>query len=557
MLRVYTYMRPRGITLLGPNCPGALSPGVANVGIIPAQVFAPGPDRAGVALGHADLPDRQGAGRCSASATRRSSASAATRSSGQSFIDVLERFEADPETELVVMVGEIGGDEEEKAADYIAEHMTKPVVAYIAGFPAPPGKTMGHAGAIISGSSGTAAAKKEALEARGVRVGDQPDRGRRSWRPRRPRSCSHGDGGSPSPAASRRPTCCPSPTSRGRPAGARARPCRRARVRARRLRAAAGVGRPPLRRRRPARVLWSTARCRASCSWRRPVPGAGAGGRRGADLRSHADPAPVRRRRSSRSPWGRRDGRRRASRRRSTGRAAAGLVYMIPNFQNPSGVTLSRAKRRRVVALAREHGFLVLEDDPYGVLRFEGEREPRCTSSTAPATSSTRRRSRRPSRPASAPATWCCRSSWLRRSAELANTYIAPNIAVRGDRRPVLPRRARSSPTWSGRRSARERRDAMEQALREHFPEGSSWTTPRGGYFYWVTCRRGSTPPRRWPRRPRPASRTCRHRVHRLRARPALARAAGVQRGAARPDPRGDRAARRRAGRLGRRTAAV
>jgi succinyl-CoA synthetase alpha subunit len=93
---------------------------------------------------------------------------------GSSFIDVLERFEADPETDLVVMVGEIGGDEEEKAGAFISEHMHTPVVAYIAGFQAPPGKTMGHAGAIISGSSGTAQAKKEALEARGIRVGSSP-----------------------------------------------------------------------------------------------------------------------------------------------------------------------------------------------------------------------------------------------------------------------------------------------------------------------------------------------------------------------------------------------
>ena len=93
---------------------------------------------------------------------------------GSSFLDVLARFEADPETEYVVMVGEIGGEEEEKAAAFIEEKMTKPVVAYIAGFTAPPGKTMGHAGAIISGSSGTAQGKKEALEARGVRVGTTP-----------------------------------------------------------------------------------------------------------------------------------------------------------------------------------------------------------------------------------------------------------------------------------------------------------------------------------------------------------------------------------------------
>jgi succinyl-CoA synthetase alpha subunit len=93
---------------------------------------------------------------------------------GSSFIDVLERFETDHETELIVLVGEIGGDEEEKAARFVQERVTKPVIAYIAGFSAPPGKTMGHAGAIISGSSGTAQAKKEALEAAGIQVGTTP-----------------------------------------------------------------------------------------------------------------------------------------------------------------------------------------------------------------------------------------------------------------------------------------------------------------------------------------------------------------------------------------------
>jgi len=93
---------------------------------------------------------------------------------GSSFIDILELFEADSETELIVLSGEIGGDAEERAAEYIAEHVTKPVVAYIAGFTAPPGKTMGHAGAIVSGSAGTAVAKAEALESKGVRVGRTP-----------------------------------------------------------------------------------------------------------------------------------------------------------------------------------------------------------------------------------------------------------------------------------------------------------------------------------------------------------------------------------------------
>jgi succinyl-CoA synthetase alpha subunit len=173
MLRVYNFIRPRGITMLGPNCPGALSPGKANVGIIPAEVFREG------SIG---LVSRSGTltyqiGHELAQAGLGNSTIVGIGGDpvvGSSFVDVLGRFEADPETEVVVMVGEIGGDEEEKAAAFIAEHMSKPVVAYIAGFTAPPGKTMGHAGAIISGSSGTAEAKKQALEAHGVRVGTTP-----------------------------------------------------------------------------------------------------------------------------------------------------------------------------------------------------------------------------------------------------------------------------------------------------------------------------------------------------------------------------------------------
>jgi succinyl-CoA synthetase alpha subunit len=173
MMRVYTHLRRGGQTLLGPNCPGAISPGVASVGIMPTQVFQPG--RVG-------LVSRSG------TLTYQISKELALLDIGQStvvgiggdsvvgssFIDILERFEADPDTDLVVMVGEIGGAEEEKAAEYIAANMTTPVVAYIAGFQAPPGKQMGHAGAIITGSAGTAQAKKEALEAKGVAVGTNP-----------------------------------------------------------------------------------------------------------------------------------------------------------------------------------------------------------------------------------------------------------------------------------------------------------------------------------------------------------------------------------------------
>jgi succinyl-CoA synthetase alpha subunit len=173
MLRLYNYIRPRGITMIGPNCPGALSPGKANVGIIPAEIFHEGAvglvSRSGTLtyqIGH-ELT-QLGLGNSTIVGI------GGDPVVGSSFVDVLARFEVDDETEVVVMVGEIGGNEEEKAAEFIERELSKPVVAYIAGFTAPPGKTMGHAGAIISGSSGTAAAKKEALEAHGVRVGTTP-----------------------------------------------------------------------------------------------------------------------------------------------------------------------------------------------------------------------------------------------------------------------------------------------------------------------------------------------------------------------------------------------
>jgi succinyl-CoA synthetase alpha subunit len=173
MLAIYNYLRPRGVTMVGPNCPGVLSPGKANVGIIPAEIFSSGPvglvSRSGTLtyqIGH-ELT-QLGLGQSTIVGI------GGDPVVGSSFVDVLARFEADPETQCVIMVGEIGGSEEEKAADFIAERMEKPVVAYIAGFTAPPGKTMGHAGAIISGSAGTAQAKKEALEAAGVRVGTNP-----------------------------------------------------------------------------------------------------------------------------------------------------------------------------------------------------------------------------------------------------------------------------------------------------------------------------------------------------------------------------------------------
>jgi succinyl-CoA synthetase alpha subunit len=173
MLRVYWQAREAGVRLIGPNCPGVLSPGKSNVGIIPAQFFDPG--SIGVVSKSGTLTYQIGNELKQAGAGNSSIVGiGGDPIIGSDFIDVLTLFEADDETELIVMVGEIGGDAEERAADFIAERVTKPVVAYIAGFTAPPGKQMGHAGAIISGSSGTAEAKKEALEARGVRVGRSP-----------------------------------------------------------------------------------------------------------------------------------------------------------------------------------------------------------------------------------------------------------------------------------------------------------------------------------------------------------------------------------------------
>ena len=173
MLRVYTHLRRGTTRLIGPNCPGVLSPGKANVGIIPAAFFSEG--SVGVVSRSGTLTYQIG----NELAQRGFGNSTIVGIGGDpvvgsSFIDVISLFEQDPQTELIVMCGEIGGDEEERTAEYIAEHVTKPVVGYIAGFTAPPGKTMGHAGAIVSGSKGTAAAKAEALEAKGVRVGRTP-----------------------------------------------------------------------------------------------------------------------------------------------------------------------------------------------------------------------------------------------------------------------------------------------------------------------------------------------------------------------------------------------
>ena len=157
--------------IIGPNCPGIISPGKSNAGIFPADITGPG--RVGLVSKSGTLTYQL------MYEVRDLGISTAIGIGGDpvigtTHIDALKYFEEDPETDVIVMIGEIGGDAEERAAKYISEHVTKPVVGYIAGFTAPKGKTMGHAGAIVSGSSGTAAAKKEALEAAGVRVGKTP-----------------------------------------------------------------------------------------------------------------------------------------------------------------------------------------------------------------------------------------------------------------------------------------------------------------------------------------------------------------------------------------------
>ena len=173
MAQVTAYLRGTEGSLVGPNCPGVISPGRANVGIIPGEICSPG--RVGLVSRSGTLTyqivhelTQRGIGQSTCVGM------GGDPVHGIGFREALERFEADPETDLVVMIGEIGGDDEERAAAFIADQMRTPVVGYIAGFTAPPGKRMGHAGAIITGSAGTAQAKAEALEAAGASVGRTP-----------------------------------------------------------------------------------------------------------------------------------------------------------------------------------------------------------------------------------------------------------------------------------------------------------------------------------------------------------------------------------------------
>ncbi|MFT0762297.1 succinate--CoA ligase subunit alpha [Actinomyces sp. F1_1611] len=160
-----------GVRLIGPNCPGIISPAQSNVGITPADITVPGPiglvSKSGT-LTYQMMYELRDLGFSTAIGI------GGDPVVGTTHIDALRAFEADPNTEVIVLIGEIGGDAEERAAQFIAESITKPVVGYVAGFTAPEGKTMGHAGAIVSGSAGTAEAKKEALEAVGVAVGRTP-----------------------------------------------------------------------------------------------------------------------------------------------------------------------------------------------------------------------------------------------------------------------------------------------------------------------------------------------------------------------------------------------
>ncbi|MTD46124.1 succinate--CoA ligase subunit alpha [Conexibacter sp. W3-3-2] len=174
-LKLYNTVKAKhpGTRLIGPNCPGLLSPGKANVGIIPASFFKEG--NVGVVSRSGTLTYQIGNELAQAGFGNSSIVGiGGDPVPGSSFIDIIELFEQDDQTELIVMSGEIGGSAEEEAAEYIKANVSKPVVGYIAGFTAPAGKQMGHAGAIVSGSAGTAAAKAEALEAVGVQVGRTP-----------------------------------------------------------------------------------------------------------------------------------------------------------------------------------------------------------------------------------------------------------------------------------------------------------------------------------------------------------------------------------------------
>jgi len=174
MMKVRNYLDQKGVRLIGPNCPGLLTPGEAKVGIIPGHIAKPG--NVGIVARSGTLTyevlnalSQRGMGQSTCVGI------GGDPINGTNFIDALELFEADPQTEKIVLIGEIGGTDEEKAAEYISDHLSKPVVAFIAGQTAPPGKRMGHAGAIVEGGSGLASDKIKALEAARVKVAKHPE----------------------------------------------------------------------------------------------------------------------------------------------------------------------------------------------------------------------------------------------------------------------------------------------------------------------------------------------------------------------------------------------
>jgi succinyl-CoA synthetase alpha subunit len=173
MIKVTRYLDQKGVRLIGPNCPGLISPGEAKVGIIPGHICTPGP--VGVVSRSGTLTYEviweltlRGIGQSTCVGI------GGDQVIGTTFLDVLELFQDDPQTEYIVIIGEIGGTDEERAAEFVAEHVTKPVFGFVAGQTAPPGKRMGHAGAIISGGSGTAQEKIAAFQRAGIRVARQP-----------------------------------------------------------------------------------------------------------------------------------------------------------------------------------------------------------------------------------------------------------------------------------------------------------------------------------------------------------------------------------------------
>jgi succinyl-CoA synthetase alpha subunit len=173
MTKVYPFVKEKGARLLGPNCPGLISPGKSKVGIIPGRICTPGPiglvSRSGTLTYEVVYQmTRAGLGQTSCVGI------GGDPINGTNFIDCLEAFEKDPDTQAVVMIGEIGGTDEQEAAKFVKEHMTKPVVGFVAGQTAPPGRRMGHAGAIISGSAGTAAEKMQSFEENGLGVAKRP-----------------------------------------------------------------------------------------------------------------------------------------------------------------------------------------------------------------------------------------------------------------------------------------------------------------------------------------------------------------------------------------------